>query len=291
MKDFFIHLIKGSLMGTANVIPGVSGGTMAMLTGIFERLIHAISSCNIHALKMLLKGDFKSFSKQIDLIFLTSITVGIILSVFSISKVLEFLFIDFKTLIWAYFFGLIFASILYIGKTIKHFTFSVNLFFIFGSIIAISMLFITPSTENSSTSYLIISGAVAMCSMILPGLSGSFILLIMGNYELIISSVSSLNMQVLIPFGFGAIIGLLLFAKLLSWIFKKYPDHTTALLTGFIFGSLAVLWPWKIENDLLTGYIYYLPGINIEAILSVLLIIFGIASIVIIESLSIKDDA
>ena len=288
MKDFFINLIKGVLVGGANVIPGVSGGTMAMITGIFERLIHAVSALNFTSLRILVSGNLKSFSSRVDLIFLISLGIGILVSIFSISKILEILFVDFKTLIWAYFFGLIFASIFIVGRTIKHFTLSVNMFFIFGVLVAVGLLFINPNTENSSVGYLMLSGAIAMCSMILPGLSGSFILLIMGNYELIIHSVSKLNMEVLIPFAAGAIIGLLLFAKILSWVFRRYHDHTVGLLTGFIFGSLLILWPWKEENELLTGYIFLLPGINLETILSVMLIIFGLATVFIIESISIK---
>lgn len=275
-------------MGGANVIPGVSGGTMAMITGIFERLIHAISALNFTSLRVLISGNFKSFSSRIDLIFLIALGIGILISIFSISKILEILFVDFKTLIWAYFFGLIFASIFVVGRTIKRFTLSVNMFLVFGLLVAVGLLFINPNTENSSVGYLMLSGAIAMCSMILPGLSGSFILLIMGNYELVIHSVSNLNMQILIPFGVGAIVGLLLFTKLLSWIFKKYHDHTVGLLTGFIFGSLLILWPWKIENELLNSYTFLLPGINLESILSIMLIIFGLATVFIIESISIK---
>ena len=275
-------------MGGANVIPGVSGGTMAIITGIFERLIHAISALNFTSLRILISGNFKSFSSRIDLIFLIALGIGILISIFSISKILEILLVDFKTLIWAYFFGLIFASIFIVGRTIKRFTLSVNMFLVFGLLVAVGLLFINPNTENSSVGYLMLSGAIAMCSMILPGLSGSFILLIMGNYELVIHSVSNLNMQVLIPFGVGAIVGLLLFAKLLSWIFKKYHDHTVGLLTGFIFGSLLILWPWKIENELPNGYTFLLPGINLESILSIMLIIFGLATVFIIESISIK---
>lgn len=283
MRQFFIHIFKGALMGAANVIPGVSGGTIALLTGIYERLIHSISSCNMTAIKLLFKGKFKSFKHHTDLTFLLAIIIGILISILFISQVLEYLFIDHKLFVWSYFFGLIVASVYFVGKNIHNFSFGIYILFITGSIIAGSLLWIPPASGSSSALYLIICGSIAMCSMILPGLSGSFILILMGTYEIIISAIPNFNMNILIPFFAGAFLALLLFTKLLSWIFKNFYNHTLALLTGFLFGSLGILWPWKIENDSNTSYIYQLPNASSETFTATILIVLGIISIIVIE--------
>ena len=287
MKSIFIHIIKGAIMGAANVIPGVSGGTMALVMGIYERLINSINQLNFNTLKKIfITRDFKSFAKDTDLFFLISITVGIFLSIFSLSILLEFLFESHKILVLSYFFGLIFASVFFVGKTIKKYT-SLSIFlFLIGFLIAGGMVFISPSSSNSSFLFLIISGAIAMCSMILPGLSGSFVLLLLGNYELIICAINDLNFSILVPFGIGAVSGIILFAKLLQFIFKKFRNNTISLLTGFIFGSLIVLWPWKLDDINSNSFNYFIPNLNLETFIAFALIILGALSVVIIEKYS-----
>ena len=287
MKSIFIHIIKGAIMGAANVIPGVSGGTMALVMGIYERLINSINQLNFNTLKKIfITRDFKSFAKDTDLFFLISITVGIFLSIFSLSILLEFLFETHKILVLSYFFGLIFASVFFVGKTIKKYT-SISIFlFLIGFLIAGGMVFISPSSSNSSFLFLIISGAIAMCSMILPGLSGSFVLLLLGNYELIICAINDLNFSILVPFGIGALSGIILFAKLLQFIFKKFRNNTISLLTGFIFGSLIVLWPWKLDNINSNSFNYFIPNLNQETLIAFALILLGALSVVIIEKYS-----
>ena len=287
MKSIFIHIIKGAIMGAANVIPGVSGGTMALVMGIYERLINSINHLNFDTLKKIfITRDFKSFAKDTDLFFLISITVGIFVSIFSLSILLEFLFETHKILVLSYFFGLIFASVFFVGKTIKKYT-SLSIFlFLIGFLIAGGMVFISPSSSNSSFLFLIISGAIAMCSMILPGLSGSFVLLLIGNYELIICAINDLNFSILVPFGIGALSGIILFAKLLQFIFKKFRNNTISLLTGFIFGSLIVLWPWKLDNINSNSFNYFIPNLNLETFIAFALILLGALSVVIIEKYS-----
>ena len=274
-------------MGAANVIPGVSGGTMALVMGIYERLINSINQMNFNTLKKIfITRDFKSFAKDTDLFFLISITVGIFLSIFSLSILLEFLFESHKILVLSYFFGLIFASVFFVGKTIKKYT-SLSIFlFLIGFLIAGGMIFISPSSSNSSFLFLIISGAVAMCSMILPGLSGSFVLLLIGNYELIICAINDLNFTILVPFGIGALSGIILFAKFLQFIFKKFRNNTISLLTGFIFGSLIVLWPWKLDNINSNSFNYFIPNLNQETLIAFALILLGVLSVVMIEKYS-----
>ena len=287
MKSIFIHIIKGAIMGAANVIPGVSGGTMALVMGIYERLINSINHLNFNTLKKIfITRDFKSFAKDTDLFFLISITVGIFVSIFSLSILLEFLFESHKILVLSYFFGLIFASVFFVGKTIKKYTPLSIFLFLIGFLIAGGMVFISPSSSNSSFLFLIISGAIAMCSMILPGLSGSFVLLLLGNYELIICAINDLNFSILIPFGIGALSGIILFAKLLQFIFKKFRNNTISLLTGFIFGSLIVLWPWKLDNINSNSFNYFIPNLNQETLIAFALILLGALSVVIIEKYS-----
>lgn len=253
MKEFFYNIFKGIGMGAANVIPGVSGGTIALLTGIFERLINSIKSFNLKALKLLISGNFKEFSKHVDLNFLIAVILGILIAIFTLAKLLEFLFDQYPTLVWAYFFGLIVASVYFVGKRINKWSSSVIIFGIIGAVGAASIAILTPAKENDAIWYVFICGIVATCSMILPGLSGSFILILMGNYELVwIESINKLDLEILAPLVVGAGAGLLAFSYILSWVFKNFKNQTLSLLTGFILGSLTVLWPWK---DTVSTYI------------------------------------
>jgi putative membrane protein len=292
MKKQIVLALKGALMGAANVIPGVSGGTMALLTGIFEPLIHAVKSFDITALRLIGAGRFKEFAQHTNLGFLIPVGIGIALSILSIARLLEYLFDHYAVFVWAFFFGLILASVWFVGKRIKKITLPVLLLFAAGTALAASIAFLEPAAENASIPYLLFCGAIAMCSMILPGLSGSYVLLLMGNYQLVmIDAVTGLNLSVLLPVGIGAGIGLLLFARLLSWVFKTFHDQTIALLTGFIFGSLAVLWPWKEavtesfgEKVKVIGYTYQMPGITAETAIAALVLLAGIAAIIAVET-------
>lgn len=237
-------------MGAANVIPGVSGGTVALITGIFEKLIDSIKSFDMEALRLVVKGKFKDFANHVNLDFLLSVFIGVVLSIISLARVLEYLFTNYPVYIWAYFFGLILASIYFVGRTIEKWKFSVIISFILGTAIALSISFLSPATENEGFIYLIICGVIAICSMILPGLSGSFVLILLGNYHLVvIEAVNGLRLDILLPVLIGAVAGLIAFSHLLSWIFKKFRNETIAVLTGFISGSLIILWPWKNSFD------------------------------------------
>ena len=295
-KSFFQNIIKGMAMGAANVIPGVSGGTIALITGVFERLINAIKSFNLTAVNLLLKGKFKELFKHIDFWFLVSLFVGIGVAVISLAQLFKYLFVAYPEYIWAFFFGLVLASIYFVGKTVTKWNISSIITFIIGSAIAISISVLTPASENSSFIYLFICGIVAICSMIIPGLSGSFVLILLGNYQLVmINAVSELNLKVLLPVAAGAGIGLIGFSHFLSWLLKKYHNQTIAMLTGFIMGSLGILWPWKHpitktfgEKVKTVGYDWNLPVINTEFFIAIVFIILGIAAIWITESLGSK---
>lgn len=249
LKNNASNFLKGFAMGTANVIPGVSGGTIALITGIFERLINSLKSLNLAAIKLLLKRDFKAFAAHTDFQFLSVVMLGTATSIFSVAKLLSYLFDNFPIFIWSYFFGLIIASIWLVGKTITKFNFAVILSLILGTAFAASITILSPAVENDSFFYLVICGVVAVCSMILPGISGSFVLVLMGNYELVLRSITEFNIVNLAAVGLGCVIGLPAFSHLLSWLYKKYKNQTIAALTGFILGSLAVIWPWKNSFD------------------------------------------
>jgi putative membrane protein len=245
----FINLslfLKGMAMGAANVIPGVSGGTIALITGIYERLINAIKSFDIHALQLLLKFKWKSFAVYTDFYFLLPVFTGLVAAVLSLAKLFEYLFAHYPVFIWAYFFGLVLASVYYVGKTVNKWNFSTIFSFIIGTGIAVAVTILHPAAENDSPLYLFICGIIAIISMILPGLSGSFVLILLGNYQLVaIDAINHFKIKIIIPFAAGAIVGLIAFSHILSWLFKRYKNQTLALLTGFILGSLSVLWPWK----------------------------------------------
>lgn len=296
MNQYISNFLKGIGVGSANVIPGVSGGTIALITGIFERLINALKSFNLTAFKLLLKGDFKGFVKHTDLWFLVSVGCGVIVAILTIARLFEFLFAEYPIYLWSFFFGMILVSIYYVGITIEKWNWKVVLSFIIGTAIALFIAFGTPAKENSNFIYLLICGAVATCSMILPGLSGSFVLVLMGNYQLImIDAVNDLNLKILLPVVIGGVVGLLAFSHLLSWIFKNYRDITIAVLTGFILGSMPIIWPWK--NDVITyfgseakvtGYEYYLPEFNMEFATALVIMLIGAAIIVLTEKMAKK---
>ncbi len=305
MKEYFSLFLKGVAMGTANIIPGVSGGTIALIVGIFERLINAIKSFNLIAFKLLLKGDFKGFARHTDLAFLVVLFAGVGFAIVSLARIFDFLFHAYPVYIWSYFFGLILASVYFVGKTVSKWTTSAILSFAVGALIAIAMVFMNPATENSNFFYLILCGVAAVCSMILPGLSGSFVLILMGNYQLVaIDSINNLRLDILLPVMIGAAFGLLGFSYLLSWIFKKFRDQTIALLTGFILGSLGIIWPWKRAIHMIDAagdmiikkgepvverYMMILPQLNLEFFIAVFIVILGIASIWIIEKQATSD--
>lgn len=223
--------LKGAAMGAANVIPGVSGGTIAFITGIYERLINAIKSCGPAALKLLLARKFKEFAEHIDLRFLAAIAIGALVSILSLAKFLEWAFSAHPTPVWAFFFGLILASIWGVGKMVKKWGPGPVVALLIGFGIAISLLFLPHATANEGKLYLVLCGIVAISSMIIPGVSGSFVLLIMGNYALVLGAIGDFKFPILIPFAIGCVIGLIALSHVLSWIFERYHDVAVALIT------------------------------------------------------------
>lgn len=277
-----ILVLKGMAMGAANVIPGVSGGTIAFITGIYERLISALNHIDVTAVKLLFTGKWKRFSEYIDSKFLFFLFLGVGVSVLSLAKVLAWAFDKHEILTLAFFFGLILASILGVGRQIGGISASVIISFIFGCGIAIGIAFLPPTEANDSMLYVFLCGMVAVCSMILPGLSGSYLLLLMGNYILVLSAVSSFDFGILLPMMLGVIVGLILFSRVLAWLFANFKSGTISMLTGFVAGSLLIIWPWKktiyttiLGKEKAVGYDWILPEMNTSFYIAILLMFVG----------------
>ncbi|MBT4513266.1 MAG: DUF368 domain-containing protein [Chloroflexi bacterium] len=302
LKDYIWITACGLFMGTANIIPGVSGGTVALITGIYERLINSVKSFDVSAIKLIFSGKIKTFIEYTNLRFLATIIFGMVVAMLSLAKLLDPLFDEYPVYVWAFFFGLILASVYFVGKTVEKWTAAVIVALLIGCGCALAISFISDvAGENDSVWYVFLCGAVAICSMILPGLSGSYVLLLMGNYELIVidalSDISDFHFQfgLLIPFLMGAVFGIAAFSRIISWIFKKYRDVTISLLTGFVFGSLGMLWPWKDEitetlsdgSEKVAGYDRYLPdSFDGEVMGAIGLMIVGILVIWVFEKLA-----
>lgn len=235
-------------MGAANVIPGVSGGTVAFITGIYERLINAIKSCDLRAVRLACKLRFKDLAAHVDLRFLIAIGVGCVISILSLARILEFFFNKYPIETWAFFFGLIFASVFGIGKLIDRWGLVSFAALGFGVAAAVCVLFFPHGSGSTNQFYLVICGVVAISSMIIPGLSGSFVLLVMGNYALILKALIDFNFDVLAPFFVGCVIGIVSLSHILSWIFRHHRNVALSLITGFVIGSLLLIWPWKEES-------------------------------------------
>lgn len=253
-KDYLLLVLRGCAMGAADVIPGVSGGTIAFITGIYEELINSIRSIDVQAIRLLGTLKFKEFWKHINGNFLISVIGGIAISIFSLAKLMKYLLEAHPLYIWSFFFGLIIASALLVSKEIKKWDLFTITSLIVGAIIAYTITELTPTTTPETWWFILLSGAIAICAMILPGISGAFILLLLGKYEYIITAVSEFNIKVLLTFLVGAVAGIVSFSHLLSWLLKNYHGLTVALLTGFMVGSLNKIWPWKtIDSEIVNG--------------------------------------
>jgi len=259
LKDYLIISIKGIAMGAADVVPGVSGGTIAFISGIYEELIETINTLSFSFFSTWKKEGFLNSWKKYNLSFLASLFLGIAISILSLAKLIKWLLHNEPLLLWGFFFGLVLASIFYIGKQITTWNPTVWLGIIIAAIVSYFITIAEPLASPDSNWYLVFCGFVAIIAMILPGVSGAFILLILGAYQAFIDILNQLReglinldfdilFQVIIKLsliGIGAITGLKLFSKVLNWMFKKHKNSTLAILTGFMIGSLNKIWPWK----------------------------------------------
>ena len=244
-KKFLTLYLKGLAMGAADVVPGVSGGTIAFITGIYEELINSLKSISVDKLKLLKDSGIAATWKAINGNFLLTLLLGIATSIFTLSSAISYLLENFSEITWSFFFGLIVASVFLLRKSIKSWNVSIVAHLILGILVAYGVSVVAPVKGSDSTLYLFMSGSVAICAMILPGISGAFILLLLGMYSQVISAVKSLEINAMIIFASGCAFGLISFSRFLSWMFEKFHNQTIALLTGFMIGSLNKVWPWK----------------------------------------------
>ncbi|WP_396600548.1 DUF368 domain-containing protein [Algibacter sp. R77976] len=245
LKDYLIISFKGLAMGAADAVPGVSGGTIAFISGIYEELISTISNINGSLFKTLFSKGLKAFWQQANGNFLLALLSGIIISFVSFMKLAKYLLEHHPVLIWSFFFGLIVASIYFVGKQITKWNLVSIIALVIGAGIAFYISKLPSLGTNDNPWFLFLAGSIAICAMILPGISGSFILIILGAYKTLSNAIHDVDIKKIIIFGTGALIGLLSFSHVLKWLFKHYHNVTLALLTGFIFGSLNKVWPWK----------------------------------------------
>jgi putative membrane protein len=244
-KEYLLLFLKGAGMGGADVVPGVSGGTIAFITGIYEELITAIKSIDLDFFKLVKSFELKKAWKHINGNFLVTLVAGIGLSIISLARLITFLMETHPIPLWSFFFGLIIISAILVLKEASKPGIGLAIALVAGIGLALWITMSTPTQTPEEPWFIFITGAIAICAMILPGISGSFILLIMGKYEFIIRSLQEVNIPIILTFITGAVFGLLSFSRLISWLLKTYHNLTIGLLSGFMLGSLYKIWPWK----------------------------------------------
>ncbi len=289
-------------MGVADVIPGVSGGTIAFITGIYEELIDTIKGIDVSALSLLSKLEFKSFWVRINGSFLLAVIAGIVTSLLSFAKLMNYLLAAYPIPVWSFFFGLILISAPLILREIKHWSVATAFAGIAGTAIAYWITIVSPAQTPSNLFFIFFCGALAICAMILPGISGAFILLLLGKYEFMIKSLVSMDFMIILTFMAGCVIGLLSFSRFLSWILKHYRFPTLALLAGFMLGSLNKVWPWKeivafrinhegkqipaFDQSIWPGTYIEKTGSDPQIFQAILFAAFGILIVVFVEKLA-----
>ncbi|MCH2033447.1 MAG: DUF368 domain-containing protein [Tenacibaculum sp.] len=304
IKDYFLISLKGIAMGAADVVPGVSGGTIAFISGIYEELLQSISNIKLGLLKTLKNDGFKAAWTELNGNFLLSLFIGIIVSFLSLAKVISWLLETHPILLWSFFFGLVLASIIYVAKQIEKWNVISILLLIATTAMAYIITTLPPLvSEDSSMPFIFLAGAIAICAMILPGISGSFILVLLGAYKPVLNALTNKDIPVIVVFMLGAITGLLSFSRVLKWLFANYKNFTLAALTGFIIGSLNKIWPWKRVLTFRTNSHGEKVPFNEESILptsydgdpqmlyAVLLALVGFGVILLLEKLAVSSKA
>ncbi len=322
LTDKIFLILKGLGMGAANKVPGVSGGVVAFVAGFYEEFIYSLRKINTKAFKLLINGRFKSFYNYINGKFLGLLFFGMIVSFFSVSKILDYLIKYYELYIWSVFFGMIIGSIYYINKDFKEWNYKTYTVLILGIIVGVSISFLSPAKENDNLWFVFFCGIISVSGMTLPGFSGSFILILLGNYVLLlVDSVNALSdtffdifsgdfsfiynsqrlrmLQVLLVFTLGSVTGLVTFSHILSYILKHYKNITLSAIIGFIVGSLGVVWPWKhtiykLADDgshvldstgtkIVLNYERYIPQLNSETYYAIAYIFLGIVIVLALE--------
>jgi len=298
LQYIFITL-KGMAMGIAELVPGVSGGTIAFVAGIYEEFIGSINNVNLDTFQTLRKEGFKAFWSKLNGNFLLALLVGMFISILSFSKLISWLLENHPIPVWSFFFGIVFASVIFVAKAIKKWNFLSVFLFLLGTVIAYYITTLPPSANTDSLPFLFLSGAIAICAMVLPGISGSFILVLLGSYKTILDAVNEKDIKIVATVALGTIFGILSFARLLKWMFANYRDVTLAVLTGFILGSLNKIWPWKKVLEVLQiGKKEIIIDKNIspfafegdnQLLFAILLAVIGFSLIFILEKVASKE--
>ena len=301
MKSKVNLFFKGVAMGAADIVPGVSGGTIALITGIYEELIESIKNINLRLFKTLFTKGFKTFWHDLNGNFLLTLALGIMSSILLLAQFISYLLLNHEFKIWGFFFGLILSSGILIYREVNNIS-SSSLTYLFLGILIASIISISgPTTTPNNYFFIFLTGSIAICAMILPGISGSFILLLLSKYEFIINSIKDFKFDVLIVFALGCIFGLLLFSRFLSYLFLNYKDYVLSLLSGFLFGSLLKVWPFKtiietrINSDGIKEAFVTRPALpntgNIEEIIFFIMFsIVGYLLIYFLQKKSIQDN-
>ena len=302
IKDFVVIGLKGMAMGAADVVPGVSGGTIAFISGIYEELLTSISNVNFSLLKTLKTDGIKAAWKQVNGSFLLSLFVGVFVSIISLAKAIKWMLENEPILLWSFFFGLVLASVIYIAKQISKWNVFTFLLLIVGAGLAFYITTLNPLvSENSSPLFLFLAAALAICAMILPGISGAFILVLLGAYKPVLAAVNNRDFTTVAIVGAGAVAGLLAFSRVLKWLFTNYKNYTLAVLTGFIIGSLNKIWPWKetltwrtnshgIKVPFNQQSVSPLSFEDNQLLYATILAVIGFGLILLLEKLAVKKD-
>lgn len=292
IKDYAVLTLKGMAMGAADVVPGVSGGTIAFIAGIYDELINSIKSINMHSLKLLFTGKIAAFWKAVNGNFLFALLLGIAISVFSLAKLITYLLLNEPVLVWSFFFGLVLASTWFVTKDIKGWNWKTVAGFVGGAVIAYYITVVTPAETSTNLMFIFLCGAIAICAMILPGISGSFILVLLGKYFYVMEAVKTLDLVVLGVFAFGAALGITSFSRVLSYALKNFRNITLSVLSGFMLGSLNKVWPWKeVEKLVSDGHevmIEHNIAPNTEVAEAVVLMLIGFILVYVLEKISAK---
>ena len=292
IKDYAVLTLKGMAMGAADVVPGVSGGTIAFIAGIYDELINSITSINMHSLKLLFTGKIAAFWKAVNGNFLFALLLGIAISVFSLAKLITYLLLNEPVLVWSFFFGLVLASTWFVTKDIKGWDWKTVAGFVGGAVIAYYITVATPAETSTNLMFIFLCGAIAICAMILPGISGSFILVLLGKYFYVMEAVKTLDLVVLGVFAFGAALGITSFSRVLSYALKNFRNITLSVLSGFMLGSLNKVWPWKeVEKLVSDGHevmIEHNIAPNTEVAEAVVLMLIGFILVYVLEKISAK---
>ncbi len=301
LRESLMLFIKGLFMGAANIIPGVSGGTIALITGIYQELLFAIRSVDMTTIRFLKQFELRKALNTVHLKFLSILFGGAAVAIFSLAYLMNYVFRNYAVLTWAFFFGLIIASIVIMGIRTQKWLGSGGIAFLLGTAFAFIFVGLIPVSTPESWWFILLTGAVAICTMILPGLSGAFLLLILGKYEYITAALKNpfytANFIVLSHFMIGCVLGLIAFSRLLSFMLRRYENATMAFLTGIMCGSLRKVWPWKevLETRVIRGKEYIISEANIlpasfnnELALAIALAVIGFILVIVLEKTAVK---